>query len=132
MSQENLDLVRSIYADWERGDFSSADWAHRDIEFGSVDGPEPGRWRGREAMSRRYGDWLRGFKAFRAEPERYLVVDERRILVFVHNSGRGRTSGLEFEQRTVANLFEIEDCLVIRLVLYWYRDRALADLGLKE
>jgi ketosteroid isomerase-like protein len=126
----NLDLIRSIYSSWGSGDFRTADWAHPEIEFGFADGPEPGRWTGRDAMSRRYGEWLRGFEGFRAEAEEYVVVDENRILVFVHNSGRGRTSGVEFEQRTVANYFELRDGLVTRLVLYWDRERALADVGL--
>jgi ketosteroid isomerase-like protein len=130
MSSANLDLVRSIYAAWERGDFSRADWADPEIDFEFADGPELGRWTGLKQMSGRYGDWLRGWKDFRAEPEEYLVVDDERILVLVQNSGRGRSSGLEIEQRSVANLFEIRDGKVMRFVLYWDRDLALADLGL--
>jgi ketosteroid isomerase-like protein len=126
----NLDLVRSIYAAWGRGDFSSAEWADPEIDFAFADGPEPGRWTGREEMSVHYRDWLSGWKDFRAEPEELVVIDDQRILVLVHNTGRGRASGLELEQRSVANFFEIHANKVTRLVLYWDRDRAFADLGL--
>lgn len=127
---ENLELVRSIYARWERGDFSNADWADPEIEFAFADGPEPGHWRGLQAMADRYGQWLGGWKDFRAKPEEMVVVDPTRILVLVRNSGRGRLSGFEMQERSVANFFEFRKRRVTRLVIYWERQRALADLGL--
>jgi ketosteroid isomerase-like protein len=130
MSRQNVELVRSIYADWGRGDFSSAAWADPGIEFAFVDGPEPGSWSGRSAMAKRYGQWLSGWKDFRAELEELFVVDSTRILVLVRNSGRGRASDVEMDQRSVANLFEIKDKKVVRFALYWSRDRALQDVGL--
>jgi ketosteroid isomerase-like protein len=126
----NLDLVRSIYADWGVGDFRSAEWAHPDIEFTFMDGPEPGSWTGAQAMAERYGQWLSGWRDFRAEADELIVVDSTRILALVHNSARGRASGLEMEERSVANFFEIDGGKVTRLVVYLDRDRALQDLGL--
>ena len=42
----NLDLVRSIFAAWERGEYRSIGWAHPEIENEIVGGPSPGTWRG--------------------------------------------------------------------------------------
>jgi hypothetical protein len=73
---------------------------------------------------------LRAWEDFRAEPEKYIDLGNERILVVVRNSGRGRVSGLEPEQRSVANLFELHDAIVVRLVIHLERHHAFADLGL--
>ena len=41
MSENNVEVVRSIYAAWERGDYSSTEWQHSEIEFVIADGPTP-------------------------------------------------------------------------------------------
>jgi ketosteroid isomerase-like protein len=132
MSQENLDLVRSIYADWERGDFSSTKWADPDIEYVHADGPAPGSWKGLAGMAEAWREFLSVWDEVRASEEEYRELDGERVLVLFQMGGRGKTSGLEAAQLRTrgANVFHIRDGRVSRLVLYFDRERALADLGL--
>jgi ketosteroid isomerase-like protein len=132
---ENLDLVRSIYADWERGDFSKAEWANPAIEYVFADGPAPGTWTGLAGLREGWRGFASAWGEFRLEADDYQELDGERVLVLNHYSGgSGKTSGVELGQmRTeVAALFHVHDGKVTRLVLYFDRDRALADLGLKE
>jgi ketosteroid isomerase-like protein len=132
----NLDLVRSIYAGWERGDFSSADWADPKIEFVIAGGPAPGSWIGLTAMTEAWREVLGAWEDHRTEVDEYRELDHDRVLVLVHFSGRGKASGLEARQFTStkggANLVNLRGGKVVRLVIYWDRDDALADLGLAE
>jgi ketosteroid isomerase-like protein len=134
MPSANLDLVRSLYAAWERGDYRSAAWADPQIEFSFADGPEPGTWVGREEMAARYGAWLSGWKGFRTDVDEFRALDGERVLVLVRISGRGKTSGLDIGKTRSrgAAAFHLRGGLVVRLILYWDAERALADLGLKE
>lgn len=128
---ENLDLVRSIYTDWQSGDYSSAQWADPEIEFVVVDGPDPGSWRGVAGMAEGWFRFLSSWEDYRAEAMQFTEIDSERVWVETHISGRGKASGLTME-RTTANLLAIRAGKVTRLVIYWERERALAELGLHE
>jgi ketosteroid isomerase-like protein len=131
---ENLDLVRSIYADWERGDFSSAAWADREIELVWADGPDPRTWRGLGGMAEGFHDVFRAWENVRAEAEEYREIDGERVLVLDHRTGHGKSSGLQLGQIATegGTLWQTRGGRVINLTIYWARDRALADLGLKD
>jgi ketosteroid isomerase-like protein len=129
----NLDLVRSIYAAWERGDFSSADWAHPEIEYARVDLPDPDTWTGPAQSAEAWRDYLSAWKEYRFAVDQYWELDDERVLVLIRRGGRGKASGLELDQMGTkgAHLFCIREGKVTRLVAYLDRDRALADLGLE-
>jgi ketosteroid isomerase-like protein len=128
----NLDLVRSIFEAWGRGDYSSAEWAHPEIEYVIADGPSPGSWKGLAGMAEAWRDFLSAWDEARAKAEDYRELDDHRVLVLFRRSGRGKTSGVELEQMQSkgANVFYIQGGKVTRLVIYHDCERGLADLGL--
>jgi ketosteroid isomerase-like protein len=129
MAGENLDFVRALYADWERGDFSSADWASEDIAVVFVDGPTPGRLSSSE-LSEGWRGWLRAWDDYRVEAREYRLLEDQRVLVLGCMKGRGKLSGAAAETE-IANLLSVRDGKVTELVMYSDPRRALHELGLQ-
>lgn len=130
---ENMDLVRSIYAAWERSDYSSAAWAHPEIEYVNVDGPDRGTRVGLAGMAESWRRLLSVWSEFNTKAEEYVELDDGRVLVLAVFGGTARIRGLDVRdgRSKGANVFEIDEGKVRRLVLYWNQDRALADLGIE-
>ncbi|HTQ68441.1 MAG TPA: nuclear transport factor 2 family protein [Solirubrobacteraceae bacterium] len=130
---DNLELVRAIYANWERGNWSSVWWAHPDIEYVMVDEPGAEVHRGLEAMGQGWRAFLSAWEDYRVEALEYRRIDEERVLVSLVAQGRGRGSGVGLEESARApgaNVFVIRDGRVVRLDAYFLLANALADLGL--
>jgi ketosteroid isomerase-like protein len=136
MGSASLDLVRSIYQDWERGEYfgGSGEWVDPEIEFVVEGGPEPGCWTGLDGLIEGARAILNAWEDWRPEAVEYRELDDERILVLFHPSGRGKTSGLDVGDVAGkgANLFQVRGGKVTRIVAYWDVRRALADLGLEE
>ncbi len=132
MSSANLDLVHTINAAHERGDFRSIEWADPEIEYVIADGPSPGRWKGLAAMTACFRDNLIGWKDFRTEAEEYLELDDERVLVLTRSTAQGKSGGMVVGQMRTkgAALYQVSAGKVTRLVYYWDRERALRDVGL--
>ena len=132
----NLDLVRSIFTAWERGDFfSSGEWADPEIELVQADGPEPSRATGLAEMATTWRKRLNVIADVRVEVEKYRKLDDTYLLVLVRARGVAKTSGIDLDQiggERTALLVSLRDRKVTRLVAYFDRDRALADLRLKD
>ena len=92
---ENLDLVRSIYAAWERGDYSAAEWAHPEIEYvilraaGFPPSSATGRAEMRETARANIEIWAQ----LRIAAEEYRELESDHVLVLDDVSGREKGAG---------------------------------------
>src|SRR5689334_15808247 len=85
-------------------------------------------------MAEYWRGFLSNWQDVRTVADSFHDLDDGRVLVFLHWSGRGKTSGVDVEriQTEVATVFHLTNGKVTRLVLYFDRARALADLGLEK
>jgi ketosteroid isomerase-like protein len=112
-----MELARSMFAGWTRGDWSSIAWADPEIEFSmEVDAfPDLGAYKGVEEMSLAWTRFLSAWEDFRAsEPE--LIEQGDRVIGLYTIRARGRSSGIEVEQ-PVAGTFTFRNGKVARIEL---------------
>ena len=103
------------------------------MELVFADGPAPRKWTGLAAMADGMREFLTSWGEFQVVADEYRELDRERALELVHRRARGKTSGLDVVEPTAtgAIVYHVRDRRAFRLITYWDRDRALADLGLE-
>ena len=129
MSEENTELARRVFLDprplTENAHLSPA------AEFDFTDiYPDQPVLRGVEEM-RRFRDGGPWGSTIRFEAERFVDVDDERVLVFVRATSTGQTSGVPVNS-SIAHELTIRDRSIVRVKVYRDRARALAAAGLAE
>jgi ketosteroid isomerase-like protein len=137
VSQENVDLVRKVYAP---GDFLSMSAAHIDTAFRDYlddrfefrlppDYPEGEPvFRGREGVLRMTAMLRETWDEWRFEPERFLDAGER-VLVFGRIVATGGASGVPIELES-AHVWTIRGGRALSMHAYRDSSEALAAAGL--
>ena len=121
-------MLREIYAEWGRGDYTRTDFLHPEfeLEFGS-DFLDGGLFKGFEAVSAGWRVWLKEWSFWRSPAREYIELGDR-ILVLIDAEGVAKSSGIELAQPS-ANVWEFRDGKPFHLTLYTHEETALRELG---
>jgi ketosteroid isomerase-like protein len=132
MSQENVEIVRSIYEAANRRDWDAA-WRNQaaDVEYTTPPrGPSAGTYRGREEIQGFWEEMLTAFDAASAEPEEFFERGDQ-VAVVVKRRMRPKGSSAEIESRT-GSLWTIRDGMVVSMRIFAKPEEALDAVGLEE
>jgi ketosteroid isomerase-like protein len=134
MSQENVEIVRVVYAAVVRGEWDlPAPMVSPDVELhGTVGGlGESTVARGLEEIRHALQEEdLEAWDERRFEPEKFIDAGHR-VVVLQREFRRGRGSGVELETNT-AVVFEVRNGHVVRVQGYMDQAEALEAAGLRE
>ena len=128
MSEQNVEVVRRIYAAWSDGFAGLLD---SEVEWvNPPDAVEAGTHTGVEAFAAAASSVTETFAGSHVEFNEFIDSGDR-VVVLGTMRGRGRVSGVEFE-RAMGYLWTIRDGKAIRFEWFSEPGRALEAAGLRE
>jgi ketosteroid isomerase-like protein len=132
MSQENVEIVRRVYAAWARDDLPGPGRLFdAQIEYvNPPDAVEPGTRHGLAAFTRAVHDAFDGWETWQIELERFIPAGER-VAVVLRYRAHWRTSGVDVEAHESA-LWTVRDGKVVRYEWFHGPNDALEAAGLGE
>jgi ketosteroid isomerase-like protein len=130
MSQENVEIVRSAFAAFERGDVSHIINLMADDLVTHRLEPDNAIYHGREGFFQATAEWTEGFEDWRATAEEFLDAGDD-VLVQVHQTARGKGSGVPVESHFWF-VFAMHERKVARLSFHTKKASALEAAGLSE
>jgi len=129
MSEENVELLRKLQDDWNRGERDFADEYHPDVEFVPLRAATEGAYQGLSGIEAWIADTSEVFDKFEMNFE-FTDLGER-VLACGTIHVRARGSGVETDIET-GGLFEFRDGRIVRWEDFGSKSKAVEAAGLRE
>jgi ketosteroid isomerase-like protein len=134
MSQENVEIVRATYAEWQRGDMTAGvERFDPEIVFESFlpDASERIVANGPGEIEAFMQEFLRQWRDYRILGDEYREIGPTRVFVSGRQTALGRDSGAAVED-TLFSIWTFRDGKVVRLIFERDERRALEAAGLSD
>jgi ketosteroid isomerase-like protein len=134
MSEQNVEIVRRIYAEWERGNFAAAaEWYDPEIRFEAwmPDASENVTAHGVAELRDFTGNWFAQWKNYRVIGDEFREASDDKVFVGGRQVASGHQSGVEVESPGFA-VWTFRGGKVVELFLNYDRHKALEVAGLSE
>ena len=135
MSQEDVEIVRSVFEASSRGD-TEAVLAHYDLDVEwNAERTQPGvgfgeSYRGHDGLRRFFRQWREAWDNDEYELEE-LIDAGGTVVSVARQQGRGRVSGAAIA-RPITGVWTIREGKVVRVIWFPTREEALEAVGLRE
>jgi ketosteroid isomerase-like protein len=134
MSQENVEIVRAAFeALQNQGADSVFAFLAPGVEWEArPDLPDSGTYTGHDGVRKLLSRFTDVMEDIWFRPQEFIPVSEAEVVVPLRWGGRGKGSGLDFEERRETWVFAVRDGKIARVKEFATREQALEAAGLRE